>query len=90
MQKCCFIIRGEKLESKIICIDRTVSQTQNQTSTLIISTTYQVCFKYKFAFDKIQVAKDIHKTNILLYYKCFQSSYKKKCFKSRFYNNMQP
>ena len=89
MQKCCYIIRGEKLESKIIYIDRIVSQTQNQTSTLIISTAYQVCFKCKFAFDKIQVAKDIHKTNILLYYKCFQSSYKKKCFKSHFYNNMQ-
>ena len=80
MQKCCFIIRGEKLESKIICIDRTASQTQNQTSTLIISTTYQVCFKCKFAFDRIQVAKDIHKTNILLYYQCFQS---------HFFNNMQ-
>ena len=80
MQKCCFIIGGEKLESKIICIDRTVSKTQNQTSTLIISTAYQVCFKGKFAFDRIQVAKDIHKTNILLYYKCFQS---------HFFNNMQ-
>ena len=79
MQKCCFIIRGEKLESKIICIDRTVL-TQNQTSTSIISTAYQVCFKSKFAFDRIQVAKDIHKTNILLYYKCFQS---------HFFNNMQ-
>ena len=78
MQKCCFIIRGEKLESKIICIDWTMSQTQNQTSTLIILTIYQVCFKFKFAFDRIQVAKEIHKTNILLYYKCFQSSYKKK------------
>ena len=79
MQKCCFI-RGEKLESKIIYIDRTVSQIQNQTPTLIISTAYHVCFKCKFAFDRIQVAKDIHKTNILLYYKCFQS---------HFFSNMQ-
>ena len=71
MQKCCYIIRGEKLESKIIYIDRIVSQTQNQTSTLIISTAFQVCFKCKFAFDRIQVAKDIYKANVLLYYKCF-------------------
>ena len=72
MQKCCYIIwGGGGLESKIICIDWTMSQTQNQTSTLIISTVYQVCFKCKFAFDRIHVAKDIHKTNILFYNKCF-------------------